>query len=277
MKSLHLSSAAVFLSVLTAVLGQCVLATERPSARAFLVQGFPMAVGIAVILVLVASAEQGTALLSGESFRARLLCGVLTLWFGWELLETLGQAQQVCRETFSSMAVVGVLPLLLWAGWTLESSLFNRSAGVLWWISILAALVCLFSLHGQLHWENLMPSPEMSRQITLPLYAEYFVLPLLSGNEAKKSNGLVALPFAVFLLELDFTFCMELLFGSGNAFSGCELLRAGAIGQISRFDAAFLLLWLLAALYRVCVLVCILRTLLEHVWSGRKTGQEVAE
>lgn len=66
---------------------------------------------------------------------------------------------------------------------------------------------------------------------------------------------------------------MELLFGAGTVFPGYELLRAGALGLISRFDAVFLLVWLAAALFRVCFLVHLLRRLLGLVWNGRR--QEV--
>jgi len=40
------------------------------------------------------------------------------------------------------------------------------------------------------------------------------------------------------------------------------LLRAGTLGRVSRLDAAFLLVWLAAALLRGCFLVRVLRELL---------------
>ena len=125
--------AAVPLSVLTAVLGQCITSGSAMSARLLLLQGFPMALGIGLLSACLMPAEGEEGLRSETGIRPRLLCLLLSVWFGAELWETLWQAQQVCREQFSSMAVLGVLPLLLWAGWQLKPDVFSRSAGVLWW------------------------------------------------------------------------------------------------------------------------------------------------
>lgn len=277
MRTLKFSGSALWLSVLTSVLGRCILAGEHLSARALLLKGIPMAIGIAAAAAILAAAEQEQAIFSGQDFRSRIFCGAFALWFGWELLETVGQAQTICRETFSSMAVVGALLLLLWAGWALDASIFSRSAGVLWWAAALAVLLCAVSLNGQLHWENLLEGPELSAQITLPLFAEYFAFPLLSEKNPKNCRVQWFLPLAAAGVEAVFALGMELLLGRGSSCAGYELLRAGAVGQISRFDAAFLLVWLTAALFRVCVLVCTLRVLLERVWSGAGNGQEVPE
>ena len=125
--------AAVPLSVLTAVLGQCITSGSAMPARLLLLQGFPMALGIGLLSSCLMPAEGEEGLRSETGIRPRLLCLLLSVWFGAELWETLWQAQQVCREQFSSMAVLGVLPLLLWAGWQLKPDVFSRSAGVLWW------------------------------------------------------------------------------------------------------------------------------------------------
>ena len=143
--------AAVPLSVLTAVLGQCITSGSTISARLLLLQGFPMALGIGLLSSCLMPAEGEEGLRSETGIRPRLLCLLLSVWFGAELWETLWQAQQVCQEQFSSMAVLGVLPLLLWAGWQLKPDVFSRSAGVLWWALALAGLACVGSLHGQLH------------------------------------------------------------------------------------------------------------------------------
>ena len=37
-------------------------------------------------------------------------------WFLAELFETVMQAQNICQQEFRSMALIGLLPLLLWAG-----------------------------------------------------------------------------------------------------------------------------------------------------------------
>ena len=193
--------AAAPLSVLTAVLGQCITSGSAMSARLLLLQGFPMALGIGLLSSCLMPAEGEEGLCSETGIRPRLLCLLLSVWFGAELWETLWQAQQVCREQFSSMAVLGVLPLLLWAGWQLKPDVFSRSAGVLWWALALAGL-------------------------------------------------------------FSFALGRELLFGPGRLLSGDELLRAGTLGRVSRLDAAFLLVWLAAALFRGCFLVRVLRELL---------------
>ena len=106
--------AAVPLSVLTAVLGQCITSGSAMPVRLLLLQGFPMALGIGLLSSCLMPAEGEEGLRSETGIRPRLLCLLLSVWFGAELWETLWQAQQVCREQFSSMAVLGVLPLLLW-------------------------------------------------------------------------------------------------------------------------------------------------------------------
>lgn len=264
------SGAAVSLSVLTAVLGQCITSGSAASARLLLLQGLPMALGVVLLSALLMPAEGESDLLSGDGIRPRLLCLLLAVWFGAELWETLQQAQQVCREQFSSMAILGVLPLLLWAGWQLTPDVFSRSAGVLWWALVLAGIVCIWSLHGQLHWENLFPEAEPTGEIPFPIYAESIALPLLLQKEKPQWNVCFLLPFLTLAGLLGFALGQELLFGSGSSFPGYELLRAGALGGVSRLDAAFLLVWLAAALFRVCFLVRVLRTLLCRPDAQRK-------
>lgn len=60
---------------------------------------------------------------------------------------------------------------------------------------------------------------------------------------------------------------------AGNALPGIELLRAGRLGSISRFDALVLLVWLAAAMFRFCVLVQVVRQLAGRLW-GRATPAE---
>ena len=143
--------AAAPLSVLTAVLGQCITSGSAMPARLLLLQGFPMALGIGLLSSCLMPAEGEEELRSETGIRPRLLCLLLSVWFGAELWETLWQAQQVCREQFSSMAVLGVLPLLLWAGWQLKPDVFSRSAGVLWrWRALPALGACTASFTGRI-------------------------------------------------------------------------------------------------------------------------------
>ena len=127
-------------------------------------------------------------------------------------------------------------------------------------------------MESQLHWENLLREPQ-SGSIRFPLYAEYFAFPLLAQPEENQHRTSVWLSLGVFGLWVGAALGMELLFGAGTVFPGYELLCAGALGMISRFDAVFLLVWLAAALFRVCFLVHLLRRLLGLVWNGRR--QEV--
>lgn len=194
----------------------------------------------------------------------------LGLWFVWEAVETFRQAQELCWGNFSSMAMLGLLPLLLWAGWKLEPSVLVRCAPILCWAAALAGLLCLLGLNGQFHWESLMMQAD-AQTIILPLYPEYFALPLFCP--AKQVRCAVWLPVKAFILAGSFALCTELVFGAGNALPGIELLRAGRLGSISRFDALVLLVWLAAAMFRFCVLVQVVRQLAGRLW-GRATPAE---
>lgn len=168
------------------------------------------------------------------------------------------------------VATVLRLVVLLWAGWKLEPSVLVRCAPILCWAAALAGLLCLLGLNGQFHWEKLM-LPTEPVTLTLPLYPEYFALPLFCP--AKQVRGAVWLPVKAFILAGSFALCTELVFGAGNALPGIELLRAGRLGSISRFDALVLLVWLAAAMFRFCVLVQVVRQLAERLW-GRATPAE---
>lgn len=274
MQRFDFSYSVLSLSVLTAVLGECILSEGALSARLLLLQSILVAAGVALLFLLLKTAMVRAGSLSGTDFRSKMVCGGMALWVLLEFLETIRAAQAVCREQFSSMAVLGVLPLLCWAGWQLRGEVFSRSAGILWWAVLLAGLLCLCSLNGQLHWENLMRTPPAAPHLRFPLFAEWFLLPMEPPEaEGRTFRKLCAFPFQVLLVQFGFALGMELLFGTGTAFPGYELLRAGMIGSFSRFDAAFLLVWLLLALFRICFLVCILRELLRRI----ETTGEVQE
>ena len=59
-------------------------------------------------------------------------------WFLAELFGTVMQAQNICQQEFRSMALIGLLPLLLWAGWCIPPSGWDAPARVLWWFVLLA-------------------------------------------------------------------------------------------------------------------------------------------
>ena len=248
------------LSVLTAEFARCVLQTGAPvTARSFLLRGLPMTLALVLITALTAGAElRADSCFSGADLRSRVVCGGLGLWFVWEAVETFRQAQELCWENFSSMAMLGLLPLLLWAGWKLEPSVLVRCAPILCWAAALAGLLGLLGLNGQFHWESLMMQAD-AQTIILPLYPEYFALPLFCP--AKQVRCAVWLPVKAFILA------------GSYALPGIELLRAGRLGSISRFDALVLLVWLAAAMFRFCMLVQVVRQLAGRLW-GRATPAE---
>lgn len=262
------------LSVLTAEFALCVLQTGAPvTARSFLLRGLPMALALVLITALTAGAEQRADSFLGTDLRSRIVCGGLGLWFVWEAMETFRQAQELCWGNFSSMAMLGLLPLLLWAGWKLEPAVLVRCAPILCWAAALAGLLCLLGLNDQFHWEKLM-LPTEPLTPTLPLYPEYFALPLFCP--AKQVRCAVWLPVKAFILAGSFALCTELVFGAWNALPGIELLRAGRLGSISRFDALVLLVWLAAAMFRFCVLVQVVRQLAGRLWGRAAPAEENA-
>ena len=141
------------------------------------------------------------------------------------------------------------------------------------WFVWLAGLLCLLGLNGQFHWESLMVQADAQPTI-LPLYPEYFALPLFCP--AKQVRCAVWLPVKAFILVGSFALCTELVFGAGQALPGIELLRAGRLGSISRFDALMLLVWLAAAMFRFCVLVQVVRQLAGRLWDSATPAEENA-
>ena len=168
------------LSVLTAEFALCVLQTGAPvTARSFLLRGLPMALALVLITALTAGAEQRADSFLGTDLRSRIVCGGLGLWFVWEAMETFRQAQELCWGNFSSMAMLGLLPLLLWAGWKLEPAVLVRCAPILCWAAALAGLLCLLGLNDQFHWEKLMlPTEPLTPTFYHTAKTRYLFIPL---------------------------------------------------------------------------------------------------
>ena len=189
--------------------------------------------------------------------------------------------QQACWEQFASMAFIGLLPFFLWAGWSLGCELYDRMAAVLGAFVVLGSLFCLLGLTSQLEWQHLVMG-EAGRSFALPdafFYPEYFSFPLLcEGKNASKISRKSApwLPLIPAIISSGYTLGLALLFGAPQDYPGYELLRAWSFGGISRFDAAFLLLWLAAAVFRLCFLVRTARLLCERL-VGRPSGTADAE
>lgn len=106
----------------------------------------------------------------------------LQVWLAVELAGTFWKALQVCREEFSSLALLGFLPLLLWVGWQMPARAWGAPAQVLWWFVAVGSAVCLMGLSRQMHWAGLFAqAAPQSTAFTVPVYAEYFAVPLLCG------------------------------------------------------------------------------------------------
>ena len=169
----------------------------------------------------------------------------LQVWLAVELAGTFWKALQVCREEFSSLALLGFLPLLLWAGWQMPARAWGAPAQVLWWFA--------------------QAAPQ-STAFTVPVYAEYFAVPLLCGREERRG---VCLPILTALVQTTATLGMALVFG--RTYPARELLRAWSTGTFSRLDAALLLVWLTCAIFRIGVLCTAIRMLgQEYAIQKRK-------
>lgn len=153
-------------------------------------------------------------------------------WFLAELFGTVMQAQNICQQEFRSMALIGLLPLLLWAGWCIPPSGWDAPARVLWWFVLLGGLVCLTGLAGQMDWAHLLTADavQLARWPRVPLYAEYLFWPLLAGYEEPRSMSW--LPWLTFLAQAGLTAGMCLVFGAAD-YPEQELLRGHGVQMFS--------------------------------------------
>ncbi len=242
--------AALTLSVVTAALADGI--PQSVPVRWALWLGAVSMVCLCILSALAAAALRDKA----PSFAVRL---ALTAGLFMELMHTLVQAQGLCTAEFSSMALLGFLPLLLWAGWRICPASWNASARVLWRFVAVGGVVCLLGLAGQLHWYRLFPPAQpTAANWGVPVYAEYFAGALLCS--ARSARRTVWLPVWGFAVQAAALLGGTLLFGSG-AYPRLELLRAWSGGSFSRMDALLLLLWLLCAVYRVAMLCAAIRLL----------------
>ena len=245
--------AALTLSVVSAALADGI--PQGIPVRLALWLGAVGTVCLCLLSTLAAAALQNKA----PSFAVRL---ALTAALFMELVHTLAQAQGLCTAEFSSMALLGFLPLLLWAGWGVCPASWNASARVLWWFAAVGGVVCLLGLAGQLHWYRLF-TPAQPTEATwgVPVYAEYFAGALLCNLQSVRRT--VWLPLWGFAVQAAALLGGALLFGSG-VYPRLELLRAWSGGSFSRMDALLLLLWLLCAVYRAAMLCAAIRLLWQQ-------------
>ena len=245
--------AALTLSVVTAALADGI--PQGVPVRRALWLGAVSMVCLCILSVLAAAALQGKT----PSLAVRL---ALTAGLFMELVHTLVQAQGLCAAEFSSMALLGFLPLLLWAGWGIRPASWNASARVLWWFAAVGSVICLLGLAGQLHWYRLFTLAQPTgTNWSVPVYAEYFAGALLCG--AQSARRTIWLPLWGFAVQAAALLGGALLFGS-SAYPRLELLRAWSGGSFSRMDALLLLLWLLCAVYRAAILCAAIRLLWQQ-------------
>lgn len=251
----------ILLSVLTAVLMEPVAAYAAPQGLCAGIFGAFCAGGLTVLLYPLWNAEKWVPVL-------RI---VFSIWLCAELLQTFWAAQQLCLQTFSSMAVVGLFPLLVWAGFCISPERWDAPGRVLWWLLVLSGVVFLAGVMGQFRWERLILTQTGGDVQTL-LYAEFFLLPILCKNASPKASFF--LPIFSCGVQIGAAFLFALLF-SGREYPAQELLRAWTLGAFSRMDTLLVLLWLTCAVLRICFLAGATRQLLcPESYPGRKEAIE---
>lgn len=254
---------AVGLSVATAAAAETIVVG---SVRAGLLQTFAGAAALCALAALAALVWQSSRLPQTAKTMLRLL---LAVWLAAEVCRTVVQAQQVCTQAFSSMALLGLLPLLLWAGFRLAPQQWHSPAQVLWWFAVLGCAVCLLGLAHRMHWYRLLEPGSMTLRWQVPVYAEYAALPLLCAPHDMRKG--TRLPLLVFAVQGGAMLCQTLVFGSRD-YPAAELLRAWRMQAFSRMDALLLLIWLTCAIFRICFLCTAIR-LVQPLGQKRAKGR----
>lgn len=260
------SLSALGLGLVTATLSACFYSPAGEyTARSTILLGLISTLGLVIGSVCFYLLATKCQLFSGKGFLSRLWSWIFLGWFGTELVRTASTAQTVCRENFNSNGLIAVLPLLLLVSWEMKASALDRSARAIWWLLAAGALVCLAGIGNQMHWQRLFTAEGTlvwsDGWPPVPIYPEYFALPLLC-QQRKVRQGFL-LPFWSYGVQAGYALVLQLVLGraAGSGYQGLELLRAWAMGYFSRLDALLLLLWLTAALWRICLLAYLLRTL----------------
>ena len=128
----------LMLGVAASAWAENLLGAESCSPRQMFWLGLPCTLMLCLVSALVGME------LSDECRRgtlSKLGSCILGIWFLAELVRTAFTAHTLCRAQFDSLAVLGLLPLLLLAGWALPTEVFDRSSVVLWGAAALAALL----------------------------------------------------------------------------------------------------------------------------------------
>lgn len=271
---------AVGLSLAAASLAGCLYSPAGAhQARSVILLGLAETAVLSFVAWLFGLWAGQAGLFSGRGFLPKLAGWLFFLWFGAEFFRTMAAAQTVCREEFGTNALIAVLPVLLAVTWQMDAGALDRSARALWWLLAAGAAICLAGLWDQMHWQRLFQGAEGGLLAggwpPLPLYPEYFALPLLC-QEKDVSKGAL-LPFGCYAIGGGYAFVLALVLGRPDspAYAGLELLRAWAMGYFSRLDAFLLLVWLAAALWRLCLLAFVLRRLARlNGWKTAPAGHQ---
>lgn len=188
-----LSFSALALSVWTAALAESL--EPGVSLRGMLLYGGLGALLLTGISAVLCVCWQQTAVRQVWLFAA-------VLWLLAETFRTAMQAQSVCRQEFHSMAMLGLLPLLLWVGCRIPLSGWDAPARVLWWFVLLGEGLCLAGIAGQMEWSHLLEpdAVQLARLPRVPLYAEYLLWPLLIEEPAP--HRVLFLPWLTFLAQV---------------------------------------------------------------------------
>ena len=260
------SLSALGLGLVTATLSNCFYSPAGEySARSTILFGLLSTLGLVIGAGCFYLLALKCQLFSGAGFLSRLGAWIFLGWFGMGLFRTACAAQTVCREHFGSNGLIAVLPILLLVSWEMKASALDRSARAVWWLLAAGALVCLAGIGSQMHWQRLFTAEGApiwgGRWPPIPIYPEYFALPLLC--QKKKAHQGIFLPFWSYGVQAGYALVLDLVLGRAvsSDYQGLELLRAWALGYFSRLDALLLLLWLTAALWRICLLAYLLRAL----------------
>lgn len=260
------SLSAAALSVVTAALEEGV--QTGISVRGMIVYGAVQAALLTFLSVILSACWQKM----GPAARQVWLFAA-SVWLLAELCGTAVQAQSICRQEFHSMALVGLLPLLLLAGWKIPPSGWDAPARVLWWLVGLGVLVGLAGTAGQMHWAHLLTvdAVQLARWPRVPLYAEYLVWPAVCPEAGPRRAA--GLPWLAFLVQASLAGGMCLVFGAAD-YPEQELLRAWSMGVFSRMDALLLLIWLTCAVFRIGFLCAAARMLWQQALQDRKGAVE---
>ena len=258
------SISAVALSVLTAALAS---AEGGGSARAVILYGLLNAALLTALSVL------ASLFWHSESPLRKSVLAVLSLLLAIELFQTILQAQHAAQREFHSMALIGLLPLLLWAGWHIPPDGWNAPARVLWWFVVVGGAVCAAGLAGQMQWPNLLVVGAANGLHDPGSFfcAEFLLWPVLCPRETPRRGA--CLPWAAFAVQAGAALGMSLVFGARDYPAG-ELLRAWSIGAFSRMDALLILIWLACAVYRVGFLCAALRRCVELLFCTEGRAQQ---